>query len=114
LCTVIYKKIISGEEETKHTCEILNNQLEMQPKENIEGIDYNIQCDPGKLGEKCDINCETILGPKYTYCQEHIICEGNKWKCPWGFISANITETSCGNGKTYKINLKLFGNLKTD
>jgi hypothetical protein len=95
---VIYKKIISGEEETKHTCEILNNQLEMQPKENIEGIDYNIQCDPGKLGEKCDINCETILGPKYTYCQEHIICEGNKWKCPWGFISANITETSCGNG----------------
>jgi hypothetical protein len=69
----------------------------MHPKKNIEGI--NIQCDPGKLGEKCDINCETILGPKYTYCQKHIICEGNKWKCAWGFISADITETSCGKGK---------------
>jgi hypothetical protein len=79
----------------------------MQPKKNIEGINYTIQCDPGKLGEKCDINCETILGPKHTYCQEHIICEGNKWKCAWGFISANITETLCDKGKTQKINLFL-------
>jgi hypothetical protein len=73
----------------------------MQRKENIESIAYSFQCDPGNLGEKCDMNCETILGSKYRYCQEHIICESNKkCNCAWGFISSNITETLCGKGKT--------------
>ncbi|KAJ3647523.1 hypothetical protein Zmor_019395 [Zophobas morio] len=56
----------------------------------------NKLCTKASLGEKCNIKCDEVLGPKYPNCEEHRIClSENKCHCAWGFKGENCRE-ECG------------------
>jgi hypothetical protein len=64
-------------------------------KEQKEGS----ECEAGKLGPPhCDISCETVLGAKYKFCEEHRICENRKCACAWGYTGLRCNKR-CENGK---------------
>jgi hypothetical protein len=57
------------------------------------------ECEVGKLRSPyCDVSCETVLGPKYKFCEEHRICENRKCSCAWGYTGL-LCNTRCENGE---------------
>jgi hypothetical protein len=85
--SVIYRTQITDKNQTNQICQIMSPVGERskrhapakQQKERSE-------CKAGKLGPPhCDVSCETVLGPKYKFCEEHRICENTKCTCAWGY-----------------------------
>jgi hypothetical protein len=97
---VIYRTQITDKNQTNQICQIMSPVGERskrhapakQQKERSE-------CKEGKLGPPhCDVSCETVLGPKYKFCEEHRICENTKCTCAWGYTGLRC-NTLCENGK---------------
>ncbi|XP_063908289.1 uncharacterized protein LOC135126283 [Zophobas morio] len=58
----------------------------------------NKLCTKASLGEKCNIKCDEVLGPKYPNCEDHRIClSKNKCYCAWGFKGEKCTEECEGD-----------------
>ncbi|XP_063923813.1 uncharacterized protein LOC135137962 isoform X2 [Zophobas morio] len=84
----IYEVQLSNNEREKNrTCEFLSPNSESPSR--IAKVFPENQCEPGFLGQKCDLRCDELLGPEKTYCENHKICEkfsnNSICSCSWGF-----------------------------
>jgi hypothetical protein len=97
LYIVIYKKSISEVNQNNYTCQVLNDRL---TEENFLSTNTDsFHCDPGKLGEICEVKCENILGRKHKFCEEHRIYHGTKCRCAWGSTLSDANKIHCSKSK---------------
>ncbi|CAH1380844.1 unnamed protein product [Tenebrio molitor] len=90
---LIYKKSISKVNQNNYTCQVLKDRL---TEENFLSTNTDsFHCDPGKLGEICEVKCENILGRKHKFCEEHRICHGTKCRCAWGSTLSDANKIHC-------------------
>jgi hypothetical protein len=84
---VIYRTQVIDETQTIRTCHIMSNVGKRAKKHAPVKEEKEIfECEVGKLRSPyCDVSCETVLGPKYKFCEEHRICENRKCSCAWGY-----------------------------
>jgi hypothetical protein len=97
---VIYRTRITDKNQTNHICQIMSpfgkrsKRHAPAKKQKRES-----ECEAGKLGPPhCDISCETVLGAKSKFCEEHRICENRKCACAWGYTGLRCNKR-CENGK---------------
>jgi hypothetical protein len=82
--SVIYRTQIIEKKKTYHLCQIMGKIAKRHApiKEQKQGY----ECEAGKLGPPhCNISCETVLGAKHKFCEEHLICGNKKCSCAWGY-----------------------------
>jgi hypothetical protein len=97
---VIYRTQLTGKNQTNSICQIMSS-VGKRSKRNAPAKEQKeeSECEAGKLGPPhCDVSCESVLGKKYKFCEEHRICENTKCSCAWGYTGLRC-NTRCENGK---------------
>jgi hypothetical protein len=91
---VIYRTQIIDKTPTNPTCQIMSHVGKRAKKHAlIKEQKERFECKVGKLRSPyCDVSCETILGPKYKFCEEHRICENRKCNCAWGYTGMRCNK----------------------
>ncbi|KAJ3621719.1 hypothetical protein MTP99_003826 [Tenebrio molitor] len=93
---VIYRTQITDKKKTYHICQIMGNIAKRHAP--IKEQKQESECEAGKLGPPhCNISCETVLGSKYKFCEEHRICGNRKCSCAWGYTGL-WCNTPCDDG----------------
>jgi hypothetical protein len=84
---VIYRTQIIDKTPTNRTCHIMSHVGKKDKKHApVKEQKERFECEVGKLRSPyCDVSCETVLGPKYKFCEEHRICENRNCSCAWGY-----------------------------
>ncbi|XP_068900562.1 uncharacterized protein [Tenebrio molitor] len=97
---VIYRTQIIDKTPTNRTCQIMSHVGKTAKKHApVKEQKERFECEVGKLRSPyCDVSCETVLGPKYKFCEEHRICENRKCSCAWGYTGLRCNKR-CENGE---------------
>jgi hypothetical protein len=92
---VSYQVNIPEAETNNYKCGILNEKNLAARRNPYNEKLMTLDCNRGKFGNNCEINCGNILGDEYEYCQGHRLCQNENCTCAWGYSgsSCNICQS---------------------